>query len=253
MKSKSFPLISAFPGSRLGISHQVRLYKKNTLNPRGRNALLFLNWLFSSSKSVLRNARSYPGLQWEGSSVHHRQGWKKGQRGESSPSFALSPRTSFSFFLYFLHNLFWECLYGILINSGKYCCVHDIVICLIQRTAWLSTVLVLSSGDWYKMAMLFLEFWGFFLFWHILIIKVTFKRKVGYRWNMHWILFCRWIYNHHGGDRICLQLSLEFSFHLLLLHYLHCLFFRMDFEYFCFYSFETVDIKLGPFITVMTI
>lgn len=58
---------------------------------------------------------------------------------------------------------------------------YDIIICLIQTTAWLSTMLVLSSSGWYKMAMLFLEFLGFFLFWHILIIKVTFKRKVGYR------------------------------------------------------------------------
>lgn len=163
MKSKSFPMMSAFSGSRVGISHQIRLYKKKETSTQEAE-MLFYSWTdYSAALSVLRNARSYPGLQWEGSSVHHRQGCKKAQRGESSPSFALSPRTSFSFFLFFLHNLFWECLHGILINSGKYFCVRDII-CLIQMTAWLSTVLVLSRSDWYKMAMLFLEFQGFFLF-----------------------------------------------------------------------------------------
>lgn len=116
-------------------------------------------------------------FQWEGSSLHHREGCKKRQRGEFSPNFALAPTTAFSFFLFFLHKLVWS-LHGIWANSGKNFCLCNIIICLIQVKAWLSTVLVHSSSDWYKMVMLYL---GTFIFsQHISIIKVTFKRKVSY-------------------------------------------------------------------------
>lgn len=186
-------MISTFSGSRVGIrlDNQVRMYKKN---PSTREAeMLFYSCTgYSAALRVFWEMQPWPSVRRKFITVHHRQGCKKGQRGKSSPSFALSPRTSFSFFLVFLHNLFWECLYGIWINSGRYFCVRDIVICLIQMTAWLSTVLVLSSSDWYKMAMLFFGILGpFSFFWHILIIKVAFKTKVGCRWNMNWILFCR--------------------------------------------------------------
>lgn len=111
MKSKLFPMSSAFSPCvswTVGwISHQVGPSKKNP-SRKGRNAVVVSDWLFSSSKYVLRNARSYAGLQREGSSLHHRQGCKEGQRGEFSPNFALAPRTAFSFFLY---NLVWETVY----------------------------------------------------------------------------------------------------------------------------------------------
>lgn len=135
---------------------------------------------YSAALRVFWEMQPWPSMRRKFITVHHRQGCKKGQRGKSNPSFALSPRTSFSFFLFFLHNLFWKCLHGIWINSGRYFCVRDIVICLIQMTAWLSTVLVLSSSDWYKMAMLFLEFWGLFLFF-------------GTSWLLKWPLKQRWV------------------------------------------------------------
>lgn len=83
--------------SRVGISLHVSLSKKKNPNSKGRCALVFWNWLFSSSNCVLRNAGSHAGLQRGGSSVQHRQGCKTGQRGESSPGFALALRAARSF------------------------------------------------------------------------------------------------------------------------------------------------------------
>lgn len=135
-------------GSGLGISHQVGASKKKKPQPKSRNAVVISDWLFSSSKYVLRNAWSCAGLQREGSSLHHGQGCQEGQRGGFSPNFALAPKTASSFFLFFLWLGLRDCLHGIWIDSGKNFSLCDIIICLIQAKAWSGTMLVHSSSDW---------------------------------------------------------------------------------------------------------
>lgn len=135
-------------GSGLELATKLERPKKKKPQPKSRNAVVISDWLFSSSKYVLRNAWSCAGLQREGSSLHHGQGCQEGQRGGFSPNFALAPKTASSFFLFFLWLGLRDCLHGIWIDSGKNFSLCDIIICLIQAKAWSGTMLVHSSSDW---------------------------------------------------------------------------------------------------------
>lgn len=199
-------LTSCIFDGRVGISHQVSLSKKTPT----RKAEMLLYW--TDYSAALNTFWELQGLQREGSSLHHRQGRKRA-REENSAHVLLLPLglPSLLSLLSLLPRL-RVCLHGIWINSGKNFCLSDTIICLIQAKAWLSTMLVHPSSDWYKMDVLFCYLGAFFFSRHISIIKVTFKRKVGYRWSMHWILFAHgYIIRMLEGRSVC-NCPLNFHF-----------------------------------------